>query len=201
MIANQNDAIATPPTVKNRSTWSMGLLCLTAAMTPRGIPSPAPSSSAANVSSRVAGSRWRISVETGRPDWMLVAEVSLHDLPEIDDELDDQRPIEPVPRADLGHLLRRRVLPGERRGGVVGDDPHEHEREHEQAEEHGNDEEEAPDDEPQHASAPDLRATPGRTTDVVMSGHAGTPTCPDRRDRTRGARHAGAQTVNSPATT
>ncbi len=72
MIANQNEAMATPPTVKNRSPWSSHVLWRTAASTPRGMPRPAPSRRAAKVSSIVAGSLWRMSRATGRPDWMLV---------------------------------------------------------------------------------------------------------------------------------
>ena len=108
------------------------------------------------------------------------AEVALHDLPHVDPELHDQRLVEPVLRPDLRHLLRRGVLPRQRRGGIVGHDAHQDEGQDEQPEQDRNDEQDAPDEKPDHRGR---RGRVGAPSDALTP-----PTSSAARFRSRPAR-------------
>ena len=82
------------------------------------MPRPVASSSAAKVSSSVAGRRCRRSSPTGAVRILAFAEIEAQHLAEIEQQLLGDRPVEAVLVADRRDLLRRRVVAGERRRRV-----------------------------------------------------------------------------------
>ena len=155
-----------PPTETIRSTKSGQRLWFTAASTPSGMPSPALSSNAAKVSSSVAGRRWAMSCATGRPENWLAPKSSRATPARTAAELDVQRLVQSVLPADLGDLRRRRIISGQRHGGVGRHSPDQQEGHHQQPEQRGQDQQSPPQDEAEHLALhlqpAEFRAAAGR---------------------------------------
>ena len=117
-----------------------------AAKRPSGMPIPAANSSAATVSSMVAGKRTRNSFNTGWLFTTLEPKSPLEQAAEVPQVLLPEGVVEAQVRAHRGDALGRRVLAEDRRRGVAGKQVDEGEQDDGQAEQDGDRPEKPADD-------------------------------------------------------